>query len=223
MIGIFATHSQNIAPAELSPLVRAATGQAMRRTSALHQLALLGSLHCLPEAWRNRSTALLWQSASGPCRETLTLLDEVCQGSAEPMPYDFLATQPALAATQIEPCVPGLRIASHLPLADGQQSAWGLLLTLASQWLNEGRYEQVLCAQLDTWPEQYRGYWLGLSTATPESGCLAHLAISTSAAERVLSDCPQLPEQLHAALHEPGWRELRLSSDFARWPVFSRP
>jgi hypothetical protein len=222
MIGVFASLSQNIAPAELSPRVRAATGQAMRRTAALHQLALLGALHCLPEAWRNRPTALLWQSASGPYRETLILLEEVCQGGAEPMPYDFLATQPALVATQIQAFVPGLRIASHLPLADGQQSAWALMLTMANQWLNEGRYAQVLCAQLDTWPEAYRGYWLGLAATTPEHSCLAHMVIAASTADRVLSDCPQFPEQLHAALHEPGWSELRLGSNFTRWPVFRR-
>jgi hypothetical protein len=32
------------------------------------------------------------------------------------MPYDFLATQPALAAAQIQAFLPGLQSASHLPL-----------------------------------------------------------------------------------------------------------
>jgi hypothetical protein len=32
------------------------------------------------------------------------------------MPYDFLASQPAIAAAQIQPFLPGLQSATHFPL-----------------------------------------------------------------------------------------------------------
>ena len=97
MITLTKALSQSFAPANLPAAVRAALGKPLRRAAPLTQLALVGALACLPAERRTLPTTLLWQSTSGPRLETLTLLDEVCGGSAEPMPYDFLATQPATA------------------------------------------------------------------------------------------------------------------------------
>ena len=92
MITLTKALSQSFAPADLPAAVRAALGKPLRRAAPLTQLALVGALACLPPERRHLPTALLWQSTSGPRLETLALLDEVCYGSAEPMPYDFLAT-----------------------------------------------------------------------------------------------------------------------------------
>ena len=95
--------SQHFAAKELPIAVRSALGKPLRRAAALTQLALVGSLASLAENRRHQPTALLWQSTSGPRAETLALLQEVCIGSGEPMPFDFLArhcrcTDPALPA-----------------------------------------------------------------------------------------------------------------------------
>ena len=135
--------------ADLGSEVRQRLGKPLRRASPLTQLAVSGALACLPVASSAQPLALLWQSTYGPRAETLALLDEVCCGTAEPLPFDFLASQPAIAAAQLKPWLPGLLTAHHLPLDNEAQSQWTLMLALAHAWLSEGRFAQVLCAHLD--------------------------------------------------------------------------
>lgn len=169
--------TQHFAPDALPAAVRAAIGKPLRRAAALTQLALVGACASLPEAQRGQPTVLLWQSISGPRQETLNLLDEVCLGGGEPMPYDFLATQPALAAAQIQPFLPGLRSATHLPLDNELASHWVLMLGLACTWLDQGRCTQVICAQLDHWSDSASGQWLAV-TDRPLETSLTSLQIT---------------------------------------------
>lgn len=195
MISLTAFHSQNFAPADLPAAVRAVLGKPLRRAAPLTQLALVGALACLPAERRALPTALLWQSTSGPRLETLTLLDEVCSGSAEPMPYDFLATQPAIAAAQIQSFLPGLQTAMHLPLDSEGVANWSLLLSLAIVWLNEGRCAQVLCAQLDHAADAASGYWLALSRGALENSPVS-LQLVKDTAGTSLPDTPDFPANL---------------------------
>lgn len=195
MISLTAVLSQHFAPADLPAAVRAVLGKPLRRAAPLTQLALVGALACLPAERRALPTALLWQSTSGPRLETLTLLDEVCTGSAEPMPYDFLATQPAIAAAQIQSFLPGLQTAMHLPLDSQGVANWSLLLSLAIVWLNEGRCEQVLCAQLDHATDVASGHWLALSRA-PLEKAPAGLHLAEDTARDALPDTPDFPARL---------------------------
>jgi len=195
MISLTAVLSQRFAPADLPAAVRAALGKPLRRAAPLTQLALVGALACLPSERRQLPTALLWQSTSGPRLETLTLLDEVCSGSAEPMPYDFLATQPAIAAAQIQSFLPGLQTATHIPLDSEGMANWSLLLSLATVWLNEGRCDQVLCAQLDHTADAASGHWLALSRAPLEKSS-ASLQLAEDAASDALPDKPDFPARL---------------------------
>ena len=214
--------SQRFAPDELPAAVRAALGKPLRRAAALTQLAVVGAFAALPEAARGEPTALLWQSTSGPRPETLTLLDEMCRGAGEPMPYDFLATQPAIAAAQLQPLLPGLRSAMHLPLADDRQADWHLLLALAATWLATGRCRRVLCAQLDHWGDCASGQWLSLTDrrlATSLASLRTEAAGPASAA-----DTPELPATVAdwlaagraptLTLHSPA--RPRLAVEFAR-------
>jgi len=188
--------SQQFAPDALPAAVRTAIGKPLRRAAALTQLALIGACACLPDQQRRLPTILLWQSTSGPRLETLNLLNEVCLGGGEPMPYDFLATQPALAAAQIQPFLPGLQSAMHLPL-DGVDSAhWSTLLALACLWLDQGRCTQVLCAQLDHWADAASGLWLALG-AHPLENTLARLQISEVAGSASHPDTPDFPVRLN--------------------------
>ena len=219
MSRISAILSQQFAPDALAGAVRSVTGKALRRTARLHQLAVTGALACLPPPRRDLPTALLWQSCSGPREETQILLQEICQGDAEPMPYDFLATQPALAAPQLREFLPGLCMASHFPLAAEDRSNWGLMLQLAEDWLNQGRYAQVLCAQLDSWPDDCRGSWLALVGDDTIAG-LGVMEISAETGTQSLADRADLPVQLQAALRAAGDGSISLPGSYRRWPVF---
>lgn len=224
MIRILAAHTDVLLPAELPAAVRRLTGQSLRRTSRLQQLALLGALSCLPAERRESATALLWQSASGARAETLQLVAEVAHGSAEPMPYDFLATQPALAGPQIQAFLPGLALASHWPLATPADHAWDAMLLLAHGWLMAGRYAQVLCARLDVWPEQARGEWLVLardSAPPPGALCLWRGAEADGRCTALSGDA-DLPARLLAVAAGPGFSAIPLASRFPCPPVFCR-
>jgi len=187
--------TQEFTAAELPAAVRAALGKPLRRAATLTQLAVVGALACLPAKRRQLPTALLWQTRSGPRAETLALLEEVCNGAAEPMPYDFLATQPAIAAAQLKPFLPGLQSATCLPLADDVAANWSLLLSLTDHWLNSGRYAQVLCAQLDHTDDQSSGQWLTLSAA-PLENSLASLHLSEVTPAEALADASDFPARL---------------------------
>lgn len=195
MIYLNTVITQEFTAAELPAAVRAALGKPLRRAAPLTQLAVAGAQACLPADRRQLPTALLWQTRSGPRAETLNLLEEVCNGAAEPMPYDFLATQPAIAAAQLKPFLPGLHSATCLPLADDVATNWSLLICLADHWLQTGRYAQVLCAQLDHTNDQSSGQWLTLSAA-PLENSLASLHLSEVTPDEALADASDFPARL---------------------------
>jgi hypothetical protein len=214
MVYLHAALSQQFAPADLPGAVRAALGKPLRRAAALTQLALVGAFGCLPEERRHLPTALLWQSTSGPRLETITLLEEICDGAAEPMPYDFLATQPAIAAAQIQPMLPGLQSAMHIPLDAEHAANWSLLLTLAIGWLNDGRYAQILCAQLDHWADSASGHWLVLGNEPLENSA-ASLQLLGTALPNAQPDTPDFPQQISDWLIQGSTTSLYLCSPAA--------
>jgi hypothetical protein len=214
MAYLTAALSQQFSPEALPGAVRELLGKPLRRSAALTQLALLGACACLPEDRRQLPTALLWQSTSGPRLETIALLDEVCSGAGEPMPYDFLATQPAIAAAQIQPFLPGLQSAMHLPLDTEGKANWSLLLTLANEWLNEGRFEQVLCAQIDHWADAASGHWLAFGK-TPLEIQPVRLQIRASLSPEAMPDTPDFPVHLAQWLKQGAGKTLVLHADAA--------
>jgi hypothetical protein len=127
------------------------------------------------------------------------------------MPYDFLATHSAIAAAQIQPFLPGLQSATHCPLDQENTAHWSLLLTLAHNWLSEGRYEQVLCAHLDNWGEQAAGHWLALASSPLENSRL-QLHISKICSPEALADRPDFPAQLNSWLAQSAATECYLES-----------
>ena len=201
--------SQRFTADELPAAVRTALGKPLRRAAALTQLALVGSLAALPDNGRHLTTALLWQSTSGPRAETLDLLQEVCIGSGEPMPFGFLAIQPAIAAAQIQPFLPGLQTASYFPLDTVGKAQWSLLLNMALNWLVEGRYAQVLCAHLDLTPNGAESHWLTLCKE-PLENSLIKLQLTSVANPITLPDTPDFPQHLKHWLQQPNTKVLNL-------------
>lgn len=197
----FATFSQHLSPGDLPACVRNTLGQSLRRSAAYTQLLACGAFSLLPPVVRTRKIALLWQSSCGPRMETTALLAEVCDGSGEPMPYDFLATQPAIAAAQLQSLLPGLALAQCCPLDSATTADWQLLLLQASGWLRRARYEHVLCAHIDLSPDACTAHWLRLDAA-PLENCAWHLNlsdISVPATAPAIADTPDLPAQLVSA------------------------
>ena len=210
MIHLHAFLSQHYTSATLSSAVRAALGKPLRRAAGLTQLALVGALASVPSERRHLPTAVLWQSTSGPRQETVHLLEETCSGG-EPMPYDFLATQPAIAAAQIQPFLPGLLSATHLPLDTTGMASWSLLLTLANNWLDEGRYAQVLCAHLDHGTESADGHWLVVGSE-PLENLRISLQLEETVPANALPDTPDFPVHLADWLEQTASPMLHLRS-----------
>lgn len=164
--------AQHFARDALNDAVRASIGKSLRRAAALNQLALIGALACVPLESRQHNTALLWQSTSGPRRETQTLLREVCAASGEAMPYDFLAIQPAIAGPQIHAFLPGLQAASYFPLDQENAAQWSLVLNLALDLLATERHAQILCAHIELTEQSATGHWLSLSQSPVASSVI---------------------------------------------------
>jgi hypothetical protein len=193
-----AAASYRLAPAELVASARAHAGAAMRRAGGLSQLALVGALDLVAPDCRDQPIAFFWQSTSGPRRETMALLDEMRDGDGEPLPYDFLATQPALAAVGLHSWLPGLNAASYTPLAAEGRAHWALIIGQALARIAQGHCRQALCAHLDAWEDYAEGHWLLLS-AEPGDSPLARVAVSEpGAAGMPLDDRPDLPARLAA-------------------------
>ena len=201
--------AQRLPVADLGSEVRQQLGKPLRRASPLTQLAVCGALACLPDASSAQPLALLWQSTYGPRAETLALLDEVCGGAGEPLPFDFLASQPAIAAAQLKPWLPTLQTAHHLPLDDEAQTQWTLMLALAHTWLSEGRFAQVLCAHLDIANGQARGDWL-LLRCHSEHLPLAELSLASAAPATLARDNRDFLARLTTLLDQPAGSDQRL-------------
>ncbi|NJD24802.1 MAG: hypothetical protein FIB06_05295 [Betaproteobacteria bacterium] len=194
---VVATASMRYTPAELAAAARNAAGSGLRRAGDLTRLALLVALAALPEARRRQPTALFWQTTSGPRRETAHLLASMGSGDGEPLPYDFLATQPALAAVQIQPWLPGLAAASATPLDRTGEACWALLLADALAWTATRPGSQVLCAHLDAWGEHAEAHAL-LIAADPGEAPLARIAPVAASTLPLIADIPELPAILPA-------------------------
>jgi hypothetical protein len=197
MTWLVATASRRYTPAELTAATRSAVGSGLRRAGDLTRLALLAALATVPEARRSRPTALFWQTTSGPRREAAHLLATLRAGDGEPLPYDFLATQPALAAVQIQPWLPGLAAASASPLAQTGAGGWALLLADALVWTAAHTGRQALCAHFDTWEDRAEGHALLIA---PDGGDapLARIAAVPASALPPLADVAELPARLPA-------------------------
>ncbi|MDP3139756.1 MAG: hypothetical protein Q8N17_25900 [Burkholderiaceae bacterium] len=211
MIFLNAVFSQQHAPDKLPAAVRAVLGKPLHRANTLTQLALIGALTCLPKECRHLSTALLWQSSGDLHLKTPTPFEEVCRSQTAPIPHDLLTGLPTIAAMQIQAFLPGLESTTHIPLTTENEANWSLLLTLASNWLNEGRYAQVLCAYLDSSAEPTNAHWLLLANNSLENSP-ANLHIRTMTYSNALPDTPDFPVHLAQWLTQASSQRLHLQS-----------
>lgn len=152
----------HLAQVDLAQTVAQRTGQPLRRASPLASLALLACLDVLAQeqptvqaaaqlpASSTAPTALIWHSQQGPQPETEALLAAQQMGDGLLLPFDFLASQPALLCVQLKPWLPDLAQTLFLPgTAHPQEQAWMQMLQFAHFALEQKRFGRVICASLE--------------------------------------------------------------------------
>ncbi len=203
MIAILAAHTDCFERAALSTHVRALHGGTLRRAGALAELCLAGAHACLADA-PAQSSALLWGSRAGIREASARVIDELCVRQEPPLPFDFLATQPILAAVPLRQQLPGLRCALYQPWGGDDLANWSRMLHLARLWLRAGRYQRVLCGQLEPGATEQRGSWLLLGRADASVPALAGLSVDApgAGARVTLRPCTDPVVEIRHALNE---------------------
>ncbi len=137
----------NLSPAELGAALRALLGQPLRRAGSFGKLCVAGALTCAGDSAK-RTTALLWSSAFGAHAEVNAVLQALANGE-EPMPFDFIATLPAVSAVHAAQHAPAIKFGVFMPASAEAPQTWPHLLQLALLWLDERRCDQVLCGWVE--------------------------------------------------------------------------
>ncbi len=169
-----------------------ATGRALRRTGGLAALALLACLRCKQrETWARENarselpTVLLWHTRSVIAEEASRLLSMMLQAREAIMPFDFLASQPALVGVTLHPHFPELSQAICLPWVDETGGdIWPRSLQLAAHWLHDQACQRVICVQLGRAPDRLQAHALSLSMGERGPQAIATLQIGTTGATR---------------------------------------
>ena len=154
-LDLLATANLRIARSALAAEFQQATGRALRRTGVLPALALLACQRVTrAENWSGPRqalpTLLLWHTRSVITEEATPLLHMMLEDREALMPYDFLASQPALMGENLQAHFPELSLAVCLPWVDeAGTDRWLRALLLAAHHLHEQTCQRVICLQLD--------------------------------------------------------------------------
>jgi hypothetical protein len=149
----------------------------LRRGGSLVELVIVGVATCLGEqaagGWVGRasgagglggraggkSTAVLWGSMAGIRAATARIVTDLVLAGETPLPFDFLATQPILAAVPLQQSFPCIENVLYQPWNDDTELHWRRMRTLAVSWLQTGRYARVLCGQVEPDDDEHHGQW----------------------------------------------------------------
>ncbi|MDR1890478.1 MAG: hypothetical protein LBQ81_14115 [Zoogloeaceae bacterium] len=150
---------QRFNAATLAAAARAQSAVPLRRAGRLTELLLVGVAACLADQ-PERPTCVLLGSHIGARAVSNRVVTDLIIAREAPFPYDFLATQPILAAVPLQqrfPCVANLL---YQPWSDDTELHWQRMQTLARAWLLAGRCERALCGQVETTGEnEHDGRW----------------------------------------------------------------
>lgn len=160
----------------LASAARSASPVPLRRAGALAELCIVGVHACLE---RHTDTAppaaLLWGSHGGIRAPSARVIGDLCLQGEAPMPFDFLATQPALVAVALQKSLPALIHAVYQPWHNDDTLHWSRMLHLARRWILDRRYARVVCGQIEPAPGAHRGTWIVLAPGDSSAPVLAHL------------------------------------------------
>jgi hypothetical protein len=217
---LLAAASLRIERSALAAEFQQATGRPLRRTGVLPALALLTCLRCLQrEAWapgtpRNPlPTLLLWHTRAVIAEEASPLIRMMLDAQEAVMPYDFLASQPALMGVSLHAHFSELSQAICLPWADETGAEiWQRSLLLAAHGLGEHTCGRVICLQLDREAGHLGAHALSLALDVPGPQALATLDVGTGAASSATTGAADFVPRLSDWLHAGGQTDLHLDS-----------
>ena len=135
--------------ATLSALARQHTSVPLRRAGPLVELVIVGlaeSLDKQPEM----PTTVLWGSHAGPIAAGNRLVSCVEFAREHVFPFDFLASQPILAAIALQKSFPCIENALYQPWPGDVAIHWQRARMLATAWLRAGRSARVICGQIES-------------------------------------------------------------------------
>ena len=154
---LLAVDTLRVERAALAAEFQQATGRPLRRAGSLAAMALLACRRCTQsERWPQDQprgalpTLLLWHTPSVIAEEAARLLTMMLDGQEAIMPFDFLASQPALVGVTLHPHFPELSNAICMPWVDEEGTEiWQRSVLLAAHWLAENACQRVVCVHLE--------------------------------------------------------------------------
>jgi hypothetical protein len=153
--------------ATLSSLVRQHASVPLRRAGPLVELVIVGlalTLDKQPEM----PTVVLYGSKTGVIAAGKRLVSCI-EIAREPVyPFDFLASQPVVAAIALQKSFPCIENALYQPWPGDVAVHWQRVQTLATAWLRAGRCTRVICGQVESDESgegEHIGRWQTLVTA----------------------------------------------------------
>jgi 3-oxoacyl-[acyl-carrier-protein] synthase-1 len=159
-----ATYQQRFDSATLSALARAHCSVPLRRAGGLTELLIAGVAACLGDDV-HRPTVVLWGSRVGILNACIRVVSDIALAGEAPLPFDFLATQPVLAAIPLQQSFPCIENVIYQPWTQDADLHWQRLLQLGGAWLASGRCARVLCGAVEPGHNEHTGQWRVLEIA----------------------------------------------------------
>jgi hypothetical protein len=149
---------QRFDTATLAALARQQSAVPLRRAGALTELAIVGVAACLADQ-PDGSTIVLWGSRTGARAAGIRVVRDVALAREAPLPFDFLATQPILAAIPLQQSFPCIASVLYHPWTGSEALHWQRMRTLAAVFLRAGRHARALCGQVEPGMDEHIGRW----------------------------------------------------------------
>jgi hypothetical protein len=149
---------QRFDTATLAAAARAQSAVPLRRAGVLTEMVIVGAFACLADKPK-LPTLVLWGSRIGARAASCKVIADVVIAREPPFPYDFLATQPVLAAVPLQQNFPCIENVIYQPWGDDVELHWQRMQTLARAWLQAGRCARVLCGQVEPGEGEHCGQW----------------------------------------------------------------
>lgn len=218
---LLAVDTLRVERAALAAEFQQATGRPLRRAGNLAAMALLACRRCTQsERWPQDQprgalpTLLLWHTPSVIAEEAERLLTTMLDDQEAIMPFDFLASQPALLGVTLHPHFPELSNAICMPWVDEEGTEiWQRSVLLAAHWLAENACQRVVCVHLERDTGGLQAYALSLSLQDRGPQAIADLQLGqTRAAVETIAARDFVP-RLTRWLQTPGLHPLLLDGD----------
>lgn len=221
---LLAVDTLHVERAALAAEFQQATGRPLRRAGSLAAMALLACRRCTQsEQWPQDQprealpTLLLWHTPSVIAEEAARLLTMMLHDREAVMPFDFLASQPALLGVTLHPHFPELSNAICMPWVDEDGTAiWQRSLLLAAHWLADKACQRVLCVHLERDTDGLQAYALSLSMQDGGPQAIAELQLGPASATAETRAARDFVARLTRWLQTPGLHPLRLDGDGIR-------